>query len=107
MQATALPSPPPPPPLLLMLLLLLLVMVLLSLLLMACAPSRHRVRLAGVTDLPAEQLTVWNRGSASVVVKIASRACRVPGQSSQCSSVCAVWPHLGQLGSTVLSIKYC
>jgi len=37
-------APPPlPPPLLLLLLLLLL---------MACAPSRHRVRLAGATDLP-------------------------------------------------------
>ena len=29
-----------------------------------------------------------------------------PGQSSQWSSVCGVaWPHLGQLGSTVLSIR--
>jgi len=46
-----------------------------------------------------------DRGSASVVPKIPSRACRVPGQSSQCSSVRGAWPHLGQLGSTVLSIK--
>jgi len=59
MQATALPSPPPPPPLLL--LLLLLVMVLLSLLLMACAPSRHRVRLAGVTELPGTADSVEQR----------------------------------------------
>ena len=29
-----------------------------------------------------------------------------PGQASQWSSVCGVaWPHLGQLGSTVLSIR--
>ena len=54
------------PPLLLWLLLLVL--------LMACAPSRHRVRLASATDWPAEQLSVW-----TVVVKISSRACRVPG----------------------------
>ena len=34
-----------------------------------------------------------------------SRVCRVSGQSSQCSSVCGALPHLGQLGSTVLSVK--
>jgi len=66
MQATALPSPPPPPPLLL---LLLVVMVLLSLLLMACAPSRHRLRLVSATDLPGTAESV-DRGSASVVPKI-------------------------------------
>jgi len=62
MQATALPSPPPPPPLLLLLLLLVMVvMVLLSLLLMACAPSRHRLRLAGVTELPGTADSVEQR----------------------------------------------
>jgi len=84
-----------------LLLLLLLVMVVM---LMACAPSRHRLRLASATDLPGTVESV-DRGSASVVVKISSRACRVPGQSSQCSSVRGAWPHLGQLWSTVLSIK--
>ena len=71
---------------------------------MACAPSRHRLRLASATDLPGTVESV-DRGSASVVVKISNRACRVPGQSSQCCSVCGAWPHLGQLWSTVLSIK--
>ena len=71
--------------------------LLLLLPLMACAPSHHRVRLASATDLPGTADSV-DRGSASVVVKVCSRACRVPGQSSQCSSVCGVWPHLGQLG---------
>ena len=33
-----------------------------------------------------------------MVLKISSRACRVPGQPSQCSSVRGAWPHLGQLG---------
>ena len=40
-----------------------------------------------------------------MVPKISSRACTVPRQSSQCSSVCGAWPHLGQLGSTVSSTK--
>ena len=74
--------------------------LLLLLLLMACAPSHHRVRLASATDLSGTADSV-DRESASVVVKVRSRACRVPGQSSQCSSVCGVWPHLGQLGRGV------
>ena len=82
----------------------LLLLLLLLLLLMACVPSRHRVRLASATDLPGTVDSV-DRGSVSVVPKISSRACRVPGQSSQCFSVYGAWLHLGQLGSTVLSIK--
>ena len=76
----------------------------LLLLMMAWAPSRHRLRLASATELPGTVDSV-DRVSASVVVKISSRVCRVPGQWSQCSSVCDAWPHLGQSGSTVLSIK--
>jgi len=76
--------------------------LLLLLLLMACAPSRHRVHLATVIDLPGKVESV-DRGSASVVPKISSCACRMPGQSSQYSSICGAWLHLGQLGSTVLS----
>jgi len=72
---------------------ILLLLLLLLLLLMLCAPSLHRVRLASETDLPGTVESV-DRGSASVVVKISSRACSVPGQSSQCFSVCAAWPHL-------------
>jgi len=49
-------------------LLMLLVMVVM-LLLMACAPSRHRLRLAGATDLPGTVESV-DRGSVSVVPKI-------------------------------------
>jgi len=72
---------------------ILLLLLLLLLLLMLCAPSLHRVRLASETNLPGTAESV-DRGSASVVVKISSRACSVPGQSSQCSSVCAAWRHL-------------
>ena len=81
-------------------------LLLLLLLLMACVPSHHRVglRLASATDLPGTVDSV-DRGSVSVVPKISSRACRVPGQSSQCFSVYGAWLHLGQLWSTVLSIK--
>ena len=50
-------------------LLMLLVMVVMLLLLMACAPSRHRLRLAGATDLPGTVESV-DRGSVSVVPKI-------------------------------------
>ena len=49
----------------------------LLLLLMACAPSRHRVHLATVIDLPGKVESV-DRGSASVVPKISSCACRMP-----------------------------
>jgi len=79
-------------------------LLLLLLLLMACTPSRHRVRLASATDLPRKVESV---DSALVVLvpEISNRACRVPGQSSRCSSVCGAWPHLGQLGSAVLSSK--
>jgi len=86
------------------LLTLLLLLLLLLVLMVACAPSRHRVRLASATDLPGK-LESLDRGGASVVPKISSRASRVPGQSSQCSSVCGGWPHLGQLRSTVLSVS--
>jgi len=51
----------------------------LLLMLMACAPSRHRVRLASASsDLPGTVESV-DSGSASVVQKISSRARRVPG----------------------------
>jgi len=40
-----------------------------------------------------------------VVQKIYNRTCRVPGHSSQCSRVCGASPHLGQFGSTELSVK--
>jgi len=60
-------------------------LLLLLLLMMACAPSRHRVRPASATDLPATVDSV-DRVSASLVPEIPSRACRVPGQSSQCST---------------------
>lgn len=56
------------------------------------------------TDLPGNGESA-DRRSASTVAKISSRANRVPGQSRQCSSVCGAWPHLGQFGSTELSIK--
>jgi len=83
---------------------LLFLLLLLLMLLLACAPSRHRVCLASVTNLPGKVEGV-DRKSASVIVKISIRACRVPGQSSKCFSVCGAWPDLGQLGSTVLPIK--
>jgi len=76
----------------------------LLLLLMACAPSRHRVRLASATDLPGKVESV-DSALVILVPEISNRACRVPGQSSRCSSVCGAWPHLGQLGSAVLSSK--
>jgi len=78
---------------------LLQLLLLLLLLLMACAPSRHRERPASATELSGTVESV-DRGSASVVPKISSRSSGVPGQSSQCSSVCGAWPHLGQSGST-------
>ena len=76
----------------------------LLLLLMACAPSRHRVRLASATDLPGKVESV-DSALVILVPEISNRACRVPGQSSRCSSICGAWPHLGQLGSAVLSSK--
>jgi len=61
---------------------------LLLLLLMACAPSRHRVRLASATDLPGK---VENVDSALVVLvpEISNRACRVS------SELIAVYDHSG------------
>jgi len=67
---------------------LFILLLLWLLLLTVCAPSIH-----SATDLPGTAESV-DRGSASVVVKISSRACSVPGQSSQCFSVCAAWSHL-------------
>jgi len=45
---------------------------------MAYTPSLHRVHLASVTDLSGHVESV-DRGNASVVLKISSRACRLPG----------------------------
>jgi len=78
-----------------------LLLLLLLLLMMTYSSSRYRVRLASLTSLPGNIENV-DRGSASVVLKIASCACRVPGQSSQCSRICGAWLHLGQLVSTEL-----
>ena len=70
-------------------------MLLLLLMLMLCAPSRHRVHLASEIDMPGTVDSVDYTGSASVVVKISNHACRVPVQSSECSSFCGAWPHPG------------
>jgi len=69
-----------------------LLLLLLLLLLTAHAPRCHRLDLASASemDLPGNVESV-DGGSASAVPKISSRACRVPGQSSQCSSVSGAW----------------
>jgi len=76
---------------------------LLSLLMrMTLAPSRRRVRVASVTNLPGNIERIDNE-SGSVVLKISIFADRVPGQSNQCSIVCGTLLHCGQLGLTKIS----
>ena len=78
-------------------------MLLLLLLLMAFVPSCHRVRLARATDFLGCVERV-DRGSGSVAPNISIRACRIPGQSSQCLFYSAS-PHIGHLGSTEASSR--
>ena len=56
------------------------------LLLMACAPSRHRVRLVSATDLSGTVERV-DRGSASAVPRISDRACIECGRAGVPASV--------------------
>jgi len=79
-------------------------LLLLLLLLMGCAPRRHNVRLARATDLSGNVDNV-DRGGHSVVPKISNWACRVPGQSSQCSTVFGASLHFGQFRLTDGSIR--
>lgn len=62
--------------------------LLLLLLMMTCAPRRHNMRLVSATNLPGNNERV-DRGSCSAVPKISKWACRLPGQSSQCSMICS------------------